>query len=83
MLNSKKVGFTASTFDLLHAGHIAMLKEAKEHCEYLIAGLQNDPTLDRSTKNKPIQSIVERQLQLEGCKFVDEVWVYNLSLIHI
>ena len=77
MLNGKKVGFTASTFDLLHAGHIAMLKEAKEHCEYLIAGLQNDPTLDRSTKNKPIQSIVERQLQLEGCKFVDEVWVYN------
>ena len=72
-----KVGFTASAFDLLHAGHVAMLKEAKNHCDYLIAGLQNDPTLDRDTKNKPIQSIVERQLQLEGCKYVDEIWVYN------
>ena len=74
---SMKVGFTASAFDLLHAGHVAMLKEAKQHCQWLIVGLQNDPTLDRDTKNKPIQSIVERQLQLEGCKFVDEVWVYN------
>jgi len=72
-----RVGFTCSTFDLLHAGHVAMLKEAKGHCDYLIVGLQNDPTFDRSNKNKPIQSIVERQLQLEGCKFVDEVWVYN------
>ena len=72
-----KVGFTCSTFDLLHAGHVAMLKEAKRQCDYLIVGLQNDPTIDRSNKNKPIQSIVERQLQLEGCKFVDEVWVYN------
>jgi glycerol-3-phosphate cytidylyltransferase len=72
-----KVGFTCSTFDLLHAGHVAMLKEAKRQCDYLIVGLQNDPTFDRSNKNKPIQSIVERQLQLEGCKFVDEVWVYN------
>ena len=77
MLNNKKVGFTASTFDLLHAGHIAMLREAKEQCEYLICALQNDPTLDRPSKNTPVQSIVERQLQLEGCKFVDEVWVYN------
>lgn len=74
---TKKVGFTASAFDLLHAGHVAMLKEAKAHCDHLIVGLQNDPTLDRSTKNKPIQSIVERQLQLEGCKYVDEIWVYN------
>ena len=72
-----KVGFTCSTFDLLHAGHVAMLKEAKRQCDYLIVGLQNDPTFDRSNKNKPIQSIVERQLQLEGCKFVNEVWVYN------
>lgn len=54
-----------------------MLKESKRQCDYLIVGLQNDPTFDRSNKNKPIQSIVERQLQLEGCKFVDEVWVYN------
>lgn len=74
---TKRVGFTASAFDLLHAGHVAMLKEAKAHCDHLIVGLQNDPTLDRSTKNKPIQSIVERQLQLEGCKYVDEIWVYN------
>jgi glycerol-3-phosphate cytidylyltransferase len=72
-----KTGFTCSTFDLLHAGHVAMLKEAKAQCDYLIVGLQNDPTLDRATKNKPIQSIVERQLQLEGCKYVDEVWIYN------
>ena len=72
-----KTGFTCSTFDLLHAGHVAMLKEARAHCDYLIVGLQNDPTLDRSSKNKPIQSIVERQLQLDGCKYVDEVWVYN------
>lgn len=72
-----KTGFTCSTFDLLHAGHVAMLKEAKTQCDYLIVGLQNDPTVDRATKNKPIQSIVERQLQLEGCKYVDEVWVYN------
>jgi len=72
-----KTGFTCSTFDLLHAGHVAMLKEAKTQCDYLIVGLQNDPTLDRATKNKPIQSIVERQLQLEGCKYVDEVWIYN------
>ena len=54
-----------------------MLKEAKTQCDYLIVGLQNDPTLDRDSKNKPIQSIVERQLQLEGCKYVDEIWVYN------
>jgi len=77
MIDGKKVGFTASSFDLLHAGHIAMLREAKEHCEYLICALQNDPTLDRPTKNRPVQSIVERQLQLIGCKYVDEVWVYN------
>jgi glycerol-3-phosphate cytidylyltransferase len=77
MINGKKVGFTASTFDLLHAGHISMLREAREHCDYLICALQNDPTLDRPTKNRPVQSVVERQLQLIGCKYVDEVWVYN------
>lgn len=77
MVGKMKIGFTASAFDLLHAGHIAMLKEAKTQCDYLIVGLQNDPTLDRDSKNKPIQSIVERQLQLEGCKYVDEIWVYN------
>jgi glycerol-3-phosphate cytidylyltransferase len=77
MINDKRVGFTASTFDLLHAGHISMLREAQEHCDYLICALQNDPTLDRPSKNRPVQSIVERQLQLIGCKYVNEVWVYN------
>ena len=72
-----KVGFTCSTFDLFHAGHVAMLAEARKQCDYLIVGLQNDPTLDRPEKNKPVQSIVERQMQLKGCKYVDEIWVYN------
>jgi glycerol-3-phosphate cytidylyltransferase len=74
----KKIGITFSTFDMLHAGHIAMLSEAKNHCDYLIAGLQTDPTIDRpDTKNKPIQSIVERQIQLAACRYVDEVVVYQ------
>jgi glycerol-3-phosphate cytidylyltransferase len=77
MINGKRVGFTASSWDLLHAGHVTMLREARDQCDYLICGLQNDPTLDRPTKNLPVQSIVERQLQLNGCKYVDEVWVYN------
>ena len=74
----KKVGITFSTFDMLHAGHIAMLSEAKNHCDYLICGLQTDPTIDRpDTKNAPIQSIVERQIQLAACRYVDEVVVYS------
>lgn len=74
----KKIGITFSTFDLLHAGHIAMLAEAKNHCDYLICGLQTDPTIDRpDTKNKPVQSIVERQLTLGACRFVDEIVVYS------
>jgi glycerol-3-phosphate cytidylyltransferase len=74
----KKIGITFSTFDMLHAGHIAMLSEAKNHCDYLIAGLQTDPTIDRpDTKNHPIQSIVERQIQLGACRYVDEVVVYQ------
>jgi glycerol-3-phosphate cytidylyltransferase len=73
-----RIGFTCSTFDLLHAGHITMLEEAKHHCDYLIVGLQNDPTLDRpDSKNPPVQSIVERQIQLAAVKFVDEIIVYN------
>jgi glycerol-3-phosphate cytidylyltransferase len=73
-----KIGITFSTFDLLHAGHVAMLAEAKNHCDYLIAGLQTDPTIDRpETKNKPVQSIVERQIQLSSCRYVDEVVVYQ------
>jgi len=71
-----KIGITFSAFDLLHAGHIKMLEEAKRHCDYLIVGLQTDPTLDRPEKNKPTQSIVERYIQLKGCKFVDEVVPY-------
>jgi glycerol-3-phosphate cytidylyltransferase len=76
--NGKKIGITFSAWDLLHAGHIAMLAEAKNHCDYLIAGLQTDPTIDRpDTKNRPVQSIVERQIQLSSCRFVDEVVVYQ------
>lgn len=72
-----KVGFTCSTFDLFHAGHIMMLKEAKSVCDHLIVGLQADPTIDRKEKNKPIQSIFERYVQLEACKYVDEIVVYG------
>lgn len=74
----KRIGITFSTFDMLHAGHIAMLSEAKNHCDYLICGLQTDPTIDRpDTKNAPIQSVVERQIQLAACRYVDEVVVYQ------
>ena len=74
----KRIGITFSTFDLLHAGHIAMLSEAKNHCDYLSSGLQTDPTIDRpDTKTKPVQSIVERQIQLAACRYVDEVVVYS------
>jgi len=74
----KKIGITFSTFDLLHAGHIAMLADAKNNCDYLIAGLQTDPTIDRpDSKNKPVQSLVERQIQLSACRFVDEIVVYE------
>jgi len=72
-----KIGITCSTFDFLHAGHIVMLEEAKRHCDYLIAALQVDPTLDRYDKSSPVQSIVERQIQLAGVKFVDEIVMYN------
>mgnify|MGYP003320815789 FL=1 len=71
------IGYTCSTFDLLHAGHVVMLEEAKRHCDYLIVGLQIDPTLDREHKNAPIQSIVERQIQLSAIKYVDEIVIYN------
>ncbi len=69
-------GFTCSTFDLFHAGHVMMLKEAKEHCDYLLVGLQTDPTIDRPHKNKPIQTVFERFIQLKACKYVDVVVVY-------
>lgn len=71
-----KVGITFSTFDLLHAGHIKMLEDANRQCDYLIVGLQVDPTLDRPEKNKPTQTVVERYIQLKGCKFVDEIVPY-------
>ncbi len=71
-----KIGITFSAFDLLHAGHIKMLEDAKEQCDYLICGLQTDPTLDRPEKNQPIQSVVERYIQLKGCKYVDEIVPY-------
>jgi len=72
-----KIGFTCSVFDLFHAGHIMMLKEARTQCDYLIVGLQTDPTIDRPTeKNKPVQSVFERYEQLKACKYVDEILVY-------
>jgi glycerol-3-phosphate cytidylyltransferase len=75
---SGKIGFTCSTFDLLHAGHITMLEEAKHHCEFLIVGLQSDPTIDRpDEKNPPVQSLIERQIQLSAVKYIDEIIVYN------
>ena len=78
MENSKRtVGFTASTFDLLHAGHIAMLREAKEHCDYLICGLHVDPSLERKEKNAPVQTLVERWTQLQGVSYVDEIIPYQ------
>ena len=74
----KTIGFTCSCFDLLHAGHILMLKDAKEQCDHLIVGLQTDPTIDRpKIKNKPIQSFSERKIQLEAVKYVDEIRIYS------
>ena len=76
-LQGLKIGIVFSQFDILHAGHIAMLSEAKNHCDYLIAGLQNNAQWDRPDKNSPIQSIVERQISLSAVRFVDEIVVYN------
>jgi glycerol-3-phosphate cytidylyltransferase len=74
----RPIAFTCSTFDLLHAGHILMLAECKQICDYLIVGLQTDPTIDRpDVKNRPVQSIVERYVQLSAVKFVDEIIVYD------
>ena len=72
-----RVGITFSAFDLLHAGHVAMLRESKQQCDYLVAGLQLDPTIDRPEKNKPIQTIVERYTQLKAVKYVDEIIPYT------
>ena len=72
-----KIGFTASAFDLLHTGHVIMLQEAKQQCDYLICALQMDPSVDRSEKNAPVQTIVERYTQLKGVKYVDEIIPYG------
>ena len=77
-MSNRIVGFTASTFDLFHAGHVVMLEEAKRNCNWLIAAIQFDPTVDRpKVKNKPVQSIIERQIQVSACRFVDEIIVYT------
>lgn len=89
--NNMRVGFVASSFDLLHAGHVQMLREAREQCDYLIVGLQTDPTIDRPNKNLPVQTIVERYTQLKGVRYVDEIIPYTtendlediLSMYHI
>tara|TARA_R100001082_G_scaffold76239_1_gene44311 strand:+ start:135 stop:647 length:513 start_codon:yes stop_codon:yes gene_type:complete len=73
----RKIGFTCSCFDLLHAGHIIMLQDARSRCGKLIVGLQSDPTIDRPEKNKPIQSLEERRIQLEAVKYVDEIFIYD------
>jgi glycerol-3-phosphate cytidylyltransferase len=72
-----KIGFTCSTFDLFHAGHVMMLQEARTQCDYLIVGLQTDPTIDRPEKNKPVQSLLERFIQVKACKYVDEIVPYS------
>lgn len=73
----KKIGFTCSTFDLIHPGHILMLKDCKTVCDYLIIGLQTDPTLDRKNKNKPIQTLEERKIMIDSIKYVDEIRIYK------
>ena len=75
--SEKIVGITASTFDLLHAGHCAMLREAKDHCNYLVCALQVDPSIDRPEKNAPVQTLVERWMQLQSVKYVDEIIPYQ------
>ena len=72
-----KKGITFGAFDLFHAGHVMMLEEAKTVCDYLIVCIQNDPSLDRKEKNKPVQSIVEREIQVSGCRYTDEVIIYD------
>jgi len=76
-MSNKIIGFTASSFDLLHAGHILMLKDSKSKCDYLIVALQSDPTLDRPEKNFPIQTLEERLIQLQAVKYIDEIILYD------
>ena len=72
-----KIGFTCGAFDLLHAGHVLMLEEARRQCDRLVVGLQSDPSLDRAHKNRPVQELEERRVQLAGCRFVDEIVLYE------
>lgn len=72
-----KVGFVCGAFDLLHAGHISMLEQCKKKCDFLIVGLQIDPSIDRPDKHSPVEKLLERQIRLRGCKYVDEVIVYQ------
>ena len=76
-MNTKTIGFTCGTFDLFHAGHVSMLREVKQKCDHLIVGIQTDPTIDRPEKNKPVQSVIERQIQVSACRYVDEIIVYT------
>lgn len=78
--NNVRVGFTASAFDYLHSGHVAMLKEAKTQCDYLVVGLHTNPQIDRPQKNKPIQTTFERYLQLQGSKYVNEIIPYDTEV---
>lgn len=78
MRDGKRVGFTAGAFDLCHAGHILMFEEAKSQCDYLIAGLHTDPTIDRpGTKNKPVMSVEERRIILSNIRYIDEIVEYD------
>ena len=77
---NKIIGFTAGSMDLLHAGHCIMLKEVKAQCDYLIVGLHTDPTIDRKEKNKPIETVEERYIRLEACKYVDRTITYDTEI---
>lgn len=77
MKTNKIVGFTAGAMDLLHAGHLLMLRECKGQCDFLVVGLHTDPTLDRPEKNKPVETVAERMIRLQGCKYVDKIYTYD------
>ncbi|MEI7765631.1 MAG: adenylyltransferase/cytidyltransferase family protein [bacterium] len=84
-INKKIIGFTCGAFDLTHAGHYLMFEEVKNKCDYLIVGLQVDPSVDRKNKHKPIQSLKERSIQLKACKYIDEIVIYKteIGLYHL
>jgi glycerol-3-phosphate cytidylyltransferase len=76
-MESERVGIVASCFDLFHAGHVLMLMEAKENCDRLVVALQSDPTIDRPEKNKPVQALFERYVQVNACRYVDQIIPYD------